>query len=72
MGEVIRKITKILNLVKDFEAGYTTKTMKDGYMLIQHKDKKYAVKLVEITNPAEDIFDDIESTKYYFEEWFKC
>jgi hypothetical protein len=63
--ELIAKIHQVLNLVKDFKVGYSTKSIDDGYMLIEYKGKRYAVKAVEITNPSEDIVKDVERTQYY-------
>ena len=62
--ELIHKMHEVLNHIKGFEVGYSTKTVGDGYMLIEYKGKRYAVKAVEI-NPSEDIFKDIEKVKYF-------
>lgn len=63
--ELITKVHQILNLSKDFEVGYSTKNIDEGYMLIEYKGKRYAVKAVEITKPSEDIVKDVEQTQYY-------
>ena len=63
--EVITKMHEVLNQVKGFEAGYSTKTMDDGYMLIEYKGKRYAVKLKEIKNPHENPIKDIDDLQYY-------
>ena len=65
VSELITKVHRVLNEVKDFEVGYSTKNIDDGYMLIVYKGKRYAVKAVEITNPSEDIVKDVEQTQYY-------
>ena len=43
--EVITKINEVLNNVKGFEAGYSTKNMCEGYMMVEYKGNRYAVKL---------------------------
>ena len=43
--EVITKIHEVLNNVKGFEAGYSTKNMSEGYMMIEYKGKRYAARL---------------------------
>lgn len=63
--ELIHKMHEVLNNIKDFEAGYSSKTSGDGYMLIEYKGKRYAVKAVEIDTPSENVFKDIERVKYF-------
>ncbi len=63
--ELIHKIHSILGNVKDFETGYSSKTIGDGYMLIEYKGKRYAVKAVEIDNQRDDISKDIDRVKYF-------
>lgn len=63
--ELITKVHQILNLSKDFEVGYSTKSMDLGYMLIEYKGKRYAVKATEISNPSENIVDDMDRVQYY-------
>ena len=63
--EIIPKLFEILNEVKNFTPGYSTKNMDRGYMLIEYKGKRYAVKFAEITNPSERAVDDIETTQFY-------
>lgn len=64
MITVIQKIHEVLNLIKDFQTGYSSKNVSDGYMMITYKDKRYAVKLVEIENPSENPFDDLDRIQY--------
>ena len=64
MIEIIIKLNTILNLVKDFTAGYSSESANDGYMLIEHNNKRYAVKVEEIAYPKENIFDDIKRLEY--------
>lgn len=64
MIELIIKLHTVLNLFKDFKAGYSSKSAKDGYMLIEHNNTRYAVKIEEITYPKENINDDIERLEY--------
>ena len=63
--EIIAKMHEVLNNVKGFEAGYSTKSIYDGYMLIEYKGKRYAVKLKEIENPNENPIKDIDALQYY-------
>ena len=65
VSELVTKVHKVLNEVKDFDVGYSSDTMANGYMLIEYKGKRYAVKAVEISNPSESIFEDIDQTQYY-------
>ena len=63
--EVIIKIFEVLNNIKGFEAGYSTKNMSQGYMLIKYKGKSYAVKLKEIEVPNDNPVKDIDDLQYY-------
>ena len=63
--EIITKMHEVLNNVKGFEASYSTKSIYDGYMLIEYKGKRYAVKLKEIENPNENPIKDIDALQYY-------
>ena len=63
--EVITKIHEVLNNVKGFEAGYSTKTMDGGYMMIDYEGKRYAVKLKEIKVPNDNHIKDIDDLQYY-------
>ncbi len=62
--EIVARLHEVLNMIKDFTAGYSTKNAGEGYMLIQHKGKRYAVKITEIKTPSEDAFDDIDRLEY--------
>ena len=65
MFAVISKICKILNEVKGFDnAGYSTETACEGYMMLDYNGKRYAVKLVEVDNPSEDPFKDMKDIRY--------
>ena len=63
--EVITKIHEVLNNVKGFEAGYSTKNMSEGYMMIEYKGKRYAVRLKEIKVPNDNPVKDIDDLQYY-------
>jgi hypothetical protein len=63
--EVITKIHAVLNNVKGFEAGYSSKNMREGYMMIEYNGKRYAVKLKEIEEPNDDPVKDINDLQYY-------
>lgn len=62
--KIIQTLHQVLKLMKDFTAGYSTKNAGDGYMLIQHKGKRYAVKITEIENPSVNAVDDIDRLEY--------
>ena len=63
MFDLVVKIHQVLNLIKDFEVGYSTAS--DGKFLICYKGKRYYAKLEEIENPSEDVFDDLKRIKYW-------
>lgn len=62
--ELIGKLHEVLNLIKDFTAGYSTRNMDKGLMIIQYKGKRYAVRISEIKNPSENAIDDIDRLEY--------
>lgn len=66
MFKLIVKICNILNLYKDFEAGYSSKTVDDGYFLIKYDGKAYAVKIAEMPEYVQklDAFKQIDQLKY--------
>lgn len=66
MFKLIVKICNILNLCKDFEAGYSSKTVDDGYFLIKYDGKAYAVKIAEMPEYVQklDAFKQIDQLKY--------
>ena len=70
MFEVISNLNKALSLIKKFKSGYRGSDAYEGYMVIEHNDKRYAVKLVEMNNADQesDFGDAIEHTKKYFKE----
>ena len=63
--EIITKMHEVLNNVKGFEAGYSTKNMSDGYMLIEYNGKRYAVRMTEIEKPNDNPVKDIDNLQYY-------
>lgn len=63
--KVITKIHEVLNNVKGFEASYSTKTMDEGYMMIDYEGKRYAVRLKEIKVPNDNPIKDIDDLPYY-------
>lgn len=65
MLSLVQKLHNILNLVKDFEAGYSSDTAENGKMLIIYKGKRYFLKLQEVDNPSDSVFDDIDKLKYF-------
>lgn len=62
--ELIGKLHEVLNLIKDFNAGYSTRNMDKGLMMIEYKGKRYAVKVSEIKNPSENPFKDVDNLEY--------
>ena len=63
--EVITKIHEVLNNVKGFEAGYSTKNMDDGYMMIIYNGKPYAVKIKEVEDSKNDLVTITSNLQYY-------
>lgn len=68
MSNMIFSLHKVLGMVKDFEAGYSSSTASKGYMLMYYKGKKYAVKIVEMDeiDQAQDGFDAMDNLPKYF------
>lgn len=64
MFELIHKIHTILNFVKGFEVGYSSKTIKNGRFLIEYCGERFFVKMEKVENPSANIFDDIEKLEY--------
>ena len=63
--ELVFKIHQVLNLIKDFECGYSSKSAHEGKMIIQYMDKRFVVKMEQLDNPNEDFFKDIDRLEYY-------
>ena len=70
MFDLIEGLYKVLNMVKDFGAGYCASTAWHGYMLLKYKGKKYAVKIVEMNEADQnnDGFEAIDNVPYYFND----
>lgn len=67
MIELIQKLQRILCEIKDFNAGYSSDTIGSGKMIIEYKDKRYAVFIEEMgKNDDEDTFSAIKKLKYWF------
>jgi hypothetical protein len=65
--ELIQKLHRILCEIKDFNAGYSSKTSNDGKMMIEYKGKRYAVFIEEMGNcEEEDRFKSIERLNCWF------
>ena len=62
--ETIARLQEVLNIIKDFSASYSIKNAGDGYMLNQHKGKRYAVNTTEIESPSKNVVDDIDRLEY--------
>ena len=56
--EIVARLHEILNMIKDFSASYSIKNGGYGYMLNQHKGKRYIVKITEIESLSENSVDD--------------
>lgn len=65
MTELIQKIHLVLNLIKGFEVGYSSKTIKDGKFLIEYCGERFWVRMEKITEPSANIFDDIARLEYF-------
>lgn len=65
MGEVITALHKVLNLLKDFGAGYSTETFHDGKMVIEYSGVRYFLKIEKIECPSEKMTKDIEKLRYW-------
>lgn len=61
------EIHKVLNQIKGFDAGYSSSTADDGYMLIRKDGRSYAVKITEMPEHIQNmnLFDQIDQVKYY-------
>ena len=67
MSELIKKIHRILCEIKDFNAGYGSKTIGDGKMIIEYKGIRYAVFIEEMEKcDDEEISSAIDKLKYWF------
>lgn len=67
MIELIQKLYRILCEIKGFNAGHSSDTIGEGKMLIEYKDKRYAVFIEEMGKcDDEDTFSAIKKLKYWF------
>lgn len=65
--KTIDTVNRILNACKGFTAGYSSKSVSDGYFYLEHEGKAYAVKMVEMPMiNGEDGFSRIDKVQYYF------
>lgn len=62
--KIIQALHQVLNLMKDFTAGYSIKNMDKGLMIVEYEGKRYALKIVEIENPSEKSVDDFDRLEY--------
>lgn len=62
--KIIQALHQVLNLMKDFTAGYSTKNMDKGLMIVEYEGKRYALKIVEIENPSEKAVNDFDRLEY--------
>ena len=70
MFDLIEGLHKVLNMVKDFGAGYCASTAWNGYMLLKYKGKRYAVKIVEMSEADQNIegFEAVDNVQHYFKD----
>jgi hypothetical protein len=61
MLELFHKIWGFMNFVKGFTVGYS---ITDQKMLFEYEGKRYVAEFREISNPKEDITDDMRRIKY--------
>lgn len=67
MFKTIDTVNRILNACKGFTAGYSSKSVSDGYFYLEHEGKAYAVKMVEMPMiNGEDGFSRVDKVQYYF------
>ncbi|MBQ2397458.1 MAG: hypothetical protein II304_10590 [Bacteroidales bacterium] len=67
MIELIQKLHRILCEIKDFNAGHSSDTIGSGKMIIEYKDKRYAVFIEEMGKcDDEDTFSAMKRLKYWF------
>ena len=66
--DLIDKLHCALNMIKDFAAGYSTATASDGYIMIEYKGERYAVKIIKMEeeDQKKDGWKAIDYVKYYF------
>ena len=62
--KIIQALHRVLNLMKDFTAEYSTKNMNKGLMIVEYEGKRYALKVIEIENPSESAVDDFDRLEY--------
>ena len=66
MKNLIDKIYRILNACQGFTAGYSSKSVSDGYFYLEHEGKAYAVKMVEMPMiNDESSFNRLGKVQYY-------
>lgn len=64
MQDIILQLHTVLNMCKGFEAGYSSASLGNGKMLVVYEDKRYVLELREITNPSENVMDDLKRIWY--------
>jgi hypothetical protein len=67
MTKLINKLCRILCELKDFNAGYGSKTSDEGKMIIEYQGIRYAVFIEKMGKcEYEDTFKAIDRLKYWF------
>ena len=60
--EIKFKIAEVLNLIKGFEVGHTSRV--EDKIIIDHKGKRFIVSFKEIKTPHKDMLKDIDMYLY--------
>ncbi len=69
-AEVISKIHIVLNLIKDFTVGYSTKSANEGYFILTKDNKVFKVHIEELgdvkdNNPIAAISEELKTLDMY-------
>lgn len=59
MSSIKHKLYEVLNMIKGFEVGHTSRVANK--LIIDYKDKRYVVVLKEIENPSNHMLEDMDT-----------
>lgn len=62
MLNIIVKLTEILNMIKGFEAGCSTRF--PDKMIIDLEGKRYVIQIHEVKHKSDSILDDLDRLSY--------
>lgn len=70
MFKMISTLCKVLWFMKDFEAGYRGSDAESGFMVVEYRGTRYAVKMVEMSTTDQDVdmHNAVDNAKIYFKE----